>query len=150
MRIKHSPMHSLDEPRLYGVLSNRVEFDQVWEEIRPMLLKTLEYSDGKYLPEDIYQSIKNNDMQLWVVYDKTGLLSFCITQILNYPQKKILSLPFVGGKEMFRWLNLTEIIKEFAREKKCDFAEGYARDGWLKVLKPLGFEKSYSIIKCDL
>jgi hypothetical protein len=142
-------MRSSDkEPRLYGVLSHAI--DTVWDEVKPLLIKTLEYADGKYIVDDIYNAIKSRDMQLWVVYDNGGLLSFCITQILIYPRKKVLSLPFVGGVEMFRWLHLTNIIKDFARENHCDFAEGYARDGWIKVLKPFGFEKTYTIIKADL
>jgi hypothetical protein len=143
-------MHSSDnaEPRLYGVLSHAI--DTVWKEIKPLLIKTLEYADGKYNLDDIYQFIKSQDMQLWVVYDNKGLLSFCITQIIIYPRKKVLSMPFVGGVDMLRWLHLTDIIKDYALENGCDFAEGYARDGWIKVLKPFGFKKTYTIIKADL
>lgn len=142
-------MRSSDnEPRLYGVLSHAI--GTVWEEIKPLLIKTLEYADGKYNLDDIYTAIKSRDMQLWVVYDNKGILSFCVTQIIIYPRKKVLSMPFVGGVEMLRWLHLTDIIKDFAREKGCDFAEGYARDGWIKVLKPFGFKKTYTIIKADL
>lgn len=150
MPTKLLPMHSLDEPRLYGVLSNSLIFDSVFKEITPFLEKTLEYADGKYLIDDIYQSLKSKDMQLWVIYDNNGLLSFCITQITKYPRKNVLSMPFVGGVDIYRWIHLTEIIKDFAKANQCDLLEGYARDGWLKALKPLGFKKSFSVIQCNL
>jgi hypothetical protein len=147
-------MHLSDDfpktARLYGVLSNSTEFELVWSEIKPYLLETLEYADGKYNEQDIYDAIKANDMQLWVVYDNGKLLCYCITQIIIFPRKKILSIPFVGGIQMFRWLHLLDLIKQFGREKGCDFAEGYAREGWTKALKSFGFKRSYSIIKAEL
>lgn len=143
---------SADEPRLYGVKAQSPEFEIVWREILPLLEKTLAYAHGRYLSEDIYRCLKACDMQLWVIYNSQGLLSFCITQIIVYPRKKILSIPFVGGIEMLKWLHLLGEIQRFAKENGCDEIEGYAREGWLRVFNKFNFEvkKIFSVISIKL
>lgn len=141
----------LDEmPRFYGVKADSKEFELVWNEVVPFLEKALEYADNRFLLEDIYRFLKEKMMQLWVTYNNKGLQSFCISQIIITPRKKILSLPFVGGDDLFRWLHYYEELARFGRENGCVEVEGYARPGWEKVLKKYGFKKIYSIITASL
>lgn len=138
------------EARLYGVIADSKEFEKVWQEVLPFLNKTLGYADGKYLAEDVYKAIKSRDMQLWVAYTDEGLISFCVSQIIIFPQQKRLSLPFVGGINLFKWLHFFEPIAQWAKKNGCTTVEGYARPGWEKVLARYGFKKIYSIIKAEL
>lgn len=137
-------------PRFYGVRADSKEFELVWAEVLPHLENALAYADGRFLAEDIYQFLKDKSMQLWVTYTSHGLLSFCISQIIVTPRKKILSLPFVGGIDLFRWLHCFEELARFGRENGCAEVEGYARPGWEKVLKKYEFKKIYSIITAPL
>jgi hypothetical protein len=140
-------MRSSDKAKLYGVPST--DIDVVWGEVVPYLEKTLARADGKFSIDDIYSAIEKRDMQLWVIFDKY-LISFIITQIIFYPQYKILTIPYVGGVKMPKWVHFYEQIAAFGKANGCKFAEGYARDGWLKVLKRYGFKKSYSVISAPI
>ena len=48
-----------------GILFDQI--DDEWSEIKPLLDRAMDYADGKIDSDDIYQSIKSRDMQLWVV-----------------------------------------------------------------------------------
>jgi hypothetical protein len=133
--------------KLYPVLA--CDIDVVWEGVVPYLEKTLTHADGKFLVSDIYDAIKERDMQLWVVFDKY-LLCFVITQIIYFPQGKRLAIPFVGGTQINKWIHLYPQLIEFGRANGCTHAEGYAREGWLKVLKKFGFKKIYSVISAPI
>lgn len=81
--------------RMYGVLGSHI--DTVWNEVSLLIEKALKYSDGKYKIQDIYKSLKNRDMQLWVAFNDSGLIACAVTNIVNFPQKKIMFLLFIAG-----------------------------------------------------
>lgn len=130
------PIHTLSQPpeyRLYGVLSDHI--DIVWPDVAPILQKALDRADNRYLITDIYQAVVDKDMQLWVTFNHAGIVAAGITQIIQYPQKKILALPFVGGEEMPKWIDsVMHDIELFAREKGCDGIDLLGRPGWKKFI----------------
>jgi phage pi2 protein 07 len=137
------------EVRLYGVLSHCI--DQVWEHVAPQLEKAISYSDGKFQLEDVYRSLIARDMQLWVVFDKDGnLCTSVVSQILNFPRKKVFQLLFIAGKDSEDWLYLYEDLKDFAKEHGCVAVEGYGRPGWERLSKHLGFKKIHTIYRFDI
>jgi hypothetical protein len=129
--------------RLYGVLSNAI--DDVWEEVAPLIDKSLVFAGGKFHIDDIYRFLKNKEMQLWVVYDEKGLCCSAITQIVIYPRKKIFSINFVAGRNYKTWLDHLNILEAFARSNDCDWIEGYCRKGWDKSLPSFGYKKSHTL-----
>jgi hypothetical protein len=141
-------MPSLAEPFLQGVLSSKI--DLVWHEIKSMLLEALQYADGKYTVDDIYQKLTSAQMQLWVVYHNHKLCAFCITQIFIYPTEKRLGILFASGRDVYEWIHLNEIIKDFATTKGCSAVEIYGRPGWEKILRPFGYEKIHTVLKVEL
>ncbi len=141
-------MTEANETRLYGVLSHAV--DEVWEDVAPLLLEASSYADGKYDLEDVYNFIVHKDMQLWVMFNASGICGATVTQIIKYPRKKVLMLVFIAGEHADSWLNLIDGIKDFAKEHGCESIEGYGRPGWEKLSKPLGFEKIHTIFRLTL
>jgi hypothetical protein len=84
------------------------------------------------------------------------MFGICITQILEYPNFKALSMPFIGTKPhtIKKWFDYgmgdnSPIIK-WARELGIKRIEGYARDGWLKMTKKYNFKKYYTVITRDI
>ena len=131
-----------------GILSH--EIDSVWEKVSPMLNKALRYSFGKYTTESIREFLKGEQMQLWVGIDYYEIRAFTITQIVNYPGKKILIIMFAGGSDLSGWLSYIEILKRFAKKKGCDGIEIYGRNGWVKKLKPFGYVHIHNVYRQEL
>jgi hypothetical protein len=128
-----------------------------WPYIKDFIQKPLDRSMGERNIEDIYYSLIHGQQQLWVAADEEdGMFGICITQILEYPNFKALSMPFIGTKPhtIKKWFDYgmgdnSPIIK-WARELGIKRIEGYARDGWLKMTKKYNFKKYYTVITRDI
>lgn len=134
--------------QLFGVPSS--DIDLYWVHAEPLLAKTLEYCDGRYETIDIYKFLKDRDMQLWVSYnDDKKMAVACVTEIIQYPRKKVMNIVFLAGIESETWLHCCENLKAFALSHGCQSVYGYGRKGWEKVSKPLGFKPIHTIYKFD-
>lgn len=128
-----------------------------WPYVKDFIQKPLDRSMGERNIEDIYYSLIHGQQQLWVAVDEEdGMFGICITQILEYPNFKALSMPFIGTKPhtIKKWFDYgmgddSPIIK-WARELGIKRIEGYARDGWLKMTKKYNFKKYYTVITRDI
>lgn len=128
-----------------------------WPYVKDFIQKPLDRSMGERNIEDIYYSLIHGQQQLWVAADEEdGMFGICITQILEYPNFKALSMPFIGTKPhtIKKWFDYgmgddSPIIK-WARELGIKRIEGYARDGWLKMTKKYNFKKYYTVITRDI
>ena len=128
-----------------------------WPYVKDFIQKPLDRSMGERNIEDIYYSLIHGQQQLWVAADEEdGMFGICITQILEYPNFKALSMPFIGTKPhtIKKWFDYgmsddSPIIK-WARELGIKRIEGYARDGWLKMTKKYNFKKCYNVITRDI
>ena len=136
--------------RLYGVIADTPEFNQIWDLAKPYIEKAIFYSDGKYSIDSVLSSLLARDMQLWGAFDDKGLCVACVTSIVKFPLKRVFFLLFIGGRDSVNWLHLIERLKCFAKEHQCDHMEGYGRPGWEKLSKPLGFKKVHTIFKFNL
>ena len=136
------------EVRIYGVLSNAL--DEVWHEVVPFLENAIEYSDGKFSLRDTRENLEKTLAQLWVGYDSEGLCVTFVTEIIEYPQKRVLLIKFLGGRRFDTWVHRIDFLREFAYEKGCTAIELYGRPGWEKVLKKFSYQKMYSVLVLDL
>lgn len=142
-------MSLLDKCFLYGVQTDQV--DQIWRFVIPLLEKAFDFADGKYSIDTIYQEIKKQTMQLWVIFDKQyHLKAICITQIIFYPTEKRLAILFMAGFDMEKWLDLIDGLFGFAKQHDCKSIEVYGRPGWEKALKKYGFEKIHTVMRVKL
>ncbi len=141
-------MNEIDDMRLYGVMHHSI--NNIWQEVSPLLNQAIEYSDGKFSLSDVYHLLRERDMQLWVAYNNSGLKACCVTQIIPYPQKKVMFLVFSAGIDSENWLHFTETLNEFAKEQGCTSSEILGRRGWKKKMKQFGFEEIHTVFRCDL
>lgn len=130
--------------RLYGVAPEAVE--EVWEQVSPILVKSLQYADGKYSLESIKRALLRRDMQLWM-YVRDGIKACGVTQVLKYPEKKVCVVMFAAGEALSEWINFDSLIEEWARDNQCDAIEIYGRPGWERVL---GWERIHVVIRKNL
>ena len=65
---------------------------------------------------------------------------------------KALFIPITAGREMELWLDrFMEIAIAIAKDHGCSELRGLAsRDGWLRKLKPYGWEPVFTTIRCDI
>jgi len=115
--------------------------DTCWKEIEPYMEKAAKYTYGRYTSDDIYDSLKEYDHQLWVAFDGGKIKGAVVTNIITYPKRKILCMSFCGGTELKDWKTpMLELLKKFAKDVGCDGIEATARKGWAKVFENDGYK----------
>jgi hypothetical protein len=137
-----------NELTVYGVLATHL--DQVWHEVIPLLNRALDYADDRFAVEDVYAALQARDMQLFVAMRHGVVASFCITQIVIYPRKKILYLLFAAGVDMHEWVQYEQRMTDWAKEQQCDAIEVTGRRGWARVLYARGYKDSYTVVRKEL
>ena len=122
-----------------GILSKDIEV--WWPHVQEYLIPALEHGLGEYSIGDIKKSCKSKDIQLWVKISKEVEGAF-ITKISQYPQKNILCVLLLGGKNFSSWRDEADVLlNAFGKENKCEYVELFGRKGWGKLLKDLDYKE---------
>ena len=78
--------------------------------------------------------------QIWVSFSDDGKIVGCVvTEVINYPSKRCLSMLFTAGNNISTWMvSMNEMLGRWAREQECELIEGHGRIGWSRLVKKLG------------
>jgi len=75
--------------------------------------------------------------------------SAIITEVAEYPRKKILRYFLAGGKNLDNWLEpIQKEIEKFAKNNQCNAIEVAGRKGWLRKLK--GYKQKIFLMSKEL
>ena len=117
----------------------------IWNEVEPLIKKAL---DDCYTTDDILQGLANNSFQLFISWNNK-VESAVVTEVAQYPQKKILRYFLAGGNNLNNWLeSIQETIEKFAKHNNCNSIEVAGRKGWARKLK--GYEQKIYLFSKEL
>ena len=128
---------------LYAVFAHQI--NEVWEKVLPLVNSSLEYADGKWTAESIKTALENKQMQLFIV--GKDVTAIAITQVQQYPAKKVLVVMFCAGSGMNDWVSLMSEFEDWAKEQDCKAVEVIGRPGWERVL---GWERIHVVVRKTL
>ena len=112
-----------------------------WSLVEEYLNAALKHGLGEYSTSDIKSACISKDMQLWVKIDKEVQGAF-VTKISKYPQKNILCVLLLGGKNFLEWRDEADaLLNAFGKENNCEYVELFGRKGWGKILKDINYEE---------
>ena len=112
-----------------------------WPLVEEYLNAALKHGLGEYSTSDIKSACISKNMQLWVKIDKEVQGAF-VTKISKYPQKNILCVLLLGGKEFMTWRDEADaLLNAFGKENDCEYVELFGRKGWGKILKDINYEE---------
>ena len=120
----------------------------IWEEVAPLLEKVKEHSEGELETDDFLEPLTHGDMQLWIVTENKEILAALVTQIITYPQKKVLRLISLAGEDFEEIRSFQEMIEGFAIKLGCTALEMWGRKGWKKLLPD--WKDTYIVYTKDL
>lgn len=103
-------------------------------QIEKWIRDALEYSGGTHSFEDVLEAIKDSRMQLWA-----GPRGCLVTEVLVYPQKKVLHI-FLAGGELDQLTDMHDDVIAWAKKQGCQALSLSGRHGWKKALKPFGWD----------
>ena len=112
-----------------------------WPLVEEYLNAALKHGLGEYSITDIKSACISKNMQLWVKIDKEVQGAF-VTKISKYPQKNILCVLLLGGKEFIKWRDEADaLLNAFGKENNCEYVELFGRKGWGKMLKDINYKE---------
>ena len=117
----------------------------VWNEVEPLIKKAL---DDCYTADDILKGLIKNSFQLFISWNKK-VESAVVTEVAQYPQKRICRYFLAGGSNMNNWLEPIQTeIEKFAKLNNCQGIEVAGRKGWARKLK--GYEQKIYLFSKEI
>ena len=120
----------------------------VWEEVAPLLDTVKEHTEGELETDDFLEPLTHGDMQLWIATEGSTVHGVMVTQLIPYPQKKILRIISLAGDNFEELRDFQEMIEAFAVKTGCTALEMWGRKGWKKLLPD--WEDTYVVYTKDL
>jgi len=111
---------------------------QAWPMALPLLVEPISMSRGCFEPDDVARMCFTGNAQLWLAVDDTGPIAAYVTEVYQYPRKRVVRALFAGGKPhtLHQWLEpMVNAIEKWSREAwACQGIEAVGRKGWARVL----------------
>ncbi len=135
--------------KLYNIPTKSV--DEVWKVVKNDIANALSRSNGYALSDHIKEWIKQQKMQLWILWDseaeKEKYYGVVVTEVIQRPLQRCLNIKIMIGRHREKWQHLIKHIEDFAWQQNCDLLELVARPGWKKILKPFGYKESHVLLE---
>ena len=109
---------------------NPADLPETWPEFRPLILRLLKTSDGCFDERDILTMIL---MERWQLRVSENGLAIGITEVLEFPRKRVLLLRYAAG-DKDTLVAGQDYMNSLARALNCTEIEIYGRIGWERVL----------------
>ena len=117
----------------------------IWNEIEPLIKKAL---DDCYTTDDILKGLIFDKFQLFISWENK-VESAVVTEVAQYPQKKVCRYFLAGGSNLNNWLEPIQTeIEKFAKFNNCHAVEVAGRKGWARKLK--GYEQKIYLFNKEL
>ena len=115
--------------------------DTCWDKVKGFIEKAADSTYGRYSADNLYDMVKEGDHELWVAFDDDGFKGTVLTNIMNYPKRKVLCMGFCGGEKLEEWKDpMLALLRRFAKDMGCDSIEAFGRPGWAKIFKDDGYQ----------
>ena len=124
------------------------DIEVVWPHVKDHIARSSARAEGELTPDDFLEFLVTGQMHLWVAIENKAIIAAMVTQVIVYPQKRVLRIVAIGGEGMERWWQFFPLLENFAVSLGCSSLEAWGRKGWTKILKD--WKSSYIVYTYDL
>ena len=127
--------------------------DDVWNLVKKDISEALSYSGNHTDAQFVYDTLKEDKMQLWVVWDKdkpTTLEKYygvVVTEIIERKLIQSCNLFIVTGRHRQQWQHLISVLEDFALENNCTNMELIARKGWQRIMEQFDYKQTHVVLE---
>ena len=111
------------------------------EDYRDKIDAALKYSGGTHLFEDVANAVAKGDMQMWCNGETVA-----ITEVLVYPQKKVLHV-FIGSGKREDLFEMIDSAWTWGQGIGCTAMTLAGRKGWMKLMSKFGFKPTLYVME---
>jgi len=130
-----------------------INVDDVWSLVKKDISEALSYSGNHTDAQFVYDCVKENKMQLWVVWDKnksTTLEKYygvVVTEIVKRKLIQSCNIFIVTGKQRQQWQHLINVLEDFALKNNCTNMELIARPGWKRIMEQFDYKQTHIVLE---
>ena len=127
--------------------------DDVWNLVKKDISEALSYSGNHTDADFVYDVLKKQTMQLWVVWDKdkpTTLEKYygvVVTEIVKRKLIQSCNIFIVTGRHRQQWQHLISVLEDFAIENNCTNMELIARKGWQRIMEQFDYKQTHVVLE---
>ena len=127
--------------------------DDVWNLVKKDISEALSYSGNHTDAQFVYDTLKEDKMQLWVVWDKdkpTTLEKYygvVVTEIVKRKLIQSCNIFIVTGRHRQKWQHLISVLEDFALDNQCSNMELIARKGWEKIMEQFNYKRTHVVLE---
>ena len=127
--------------------------DDVWSLVKKDISDALSYSGDHTDAQFVYDCVKENKMQLWVVWDKDKKTTIdkyygvVVTEIVKRKLIQSCNIFIVTGKHRQKWQHLISVLEDFAIENNCTNMELIARKGWQRIMEQFDYKQTHVVLE---
>jgi len=124
------------------------DVEALWGDIEPFLVRSLKHAEGELVPDDLIPHLDDGKLRVWIAVVDKEIIASMVTEIIQYPRKKIVRVITLSGKDMDSWYNFLPLLEGYAISNDCSSLEAWTRKGMARKLKD--WKQSYCVITKDL
>ena len=128
--IEPSTTSSSDEPTL--ALVQREDLEKVWKLAAPFIQRALPRAAGRLNLNDCEIGCMKGAFQLWLVVMGEEVMGAGLTEVIEYPRKRVFSV-FLYSGERRRVMKLWPNIEAVARAVDCDEVQIAGPRAWQRI-----------------
>ena len=127
--------------------------DDVWSLVKKDISEALSYSGNHTDAQFVYETLKQNKMQLWVIWDKDKEATIdkyygvVVTEIVKRKLIQSCNIFIVTGRHRQKWQHLISVLEDFAIENNCTNMELIARKGWQKIMEQFDYKQTHVVLE---
>ena len=127
------PRVKLHLPRVEVRLPSIDEVSENWTIISKLLEKATRRT-GCYEPIDLLAMAMRGQAGIWVCEVDGTIRAAIVTEIKQYPRRRVLEVMFTGGSNMRDWLSeAIDAHDDHARQAGCEHIATIGRPGWARA-----------------
>ena len=127
--------------------------DDVWSLVKKDIQEALSYSGNHTDAEFVYDTLKENKMQLWVVWDNSKsktvdkYYGVVVTEIVKRKLIQSCNIFIVTGRHRQKWQHLISVLEDFATDNNCTNMELIARKGWQRIMEQFDYKQTHVVLE---
>lgn len=122
----------------------------IWDKVEPLIKMVEQKSPEDIVSEVTKQELIKGNLVLVTISRGSDIIAIHILDVRTLDSGiKVLYIPIIAGSEMELWMDdFLEILVAIAKNYGCAELRGLAvRNGWLRKLKPYGWEELFTTIR---
>lgn len=118
--------------------------------VAPFIAAGVDASRGKWQMGDAIQRLLRREAQLWGIGSPEGFIAAGVSELVNYPQKRIGRMVSFAGEDAKSWAWVVTQLEHWARCEGATGMELVTRPGWERLMRPYGYQRTHVTLEKDL